>query len=127
MIDAKAFAQMKPTAYYIITARGGITDEAALYDALKSGRIQGAASDVFSEEPPPVDHPLFTLDNFIATPHGIAWTDEIFLAIGTMACRSALAVSHGKVPEHVVNREVLDRPGLRAKLDRYRRQPTTEG
>jgi len=120
MVDAQAFARMKPTAYFINTARGPIVDEDALYEALTTGRIQGAASDVFCEEPPPVDHPLFTLDNFIATPHGLAWTDELFLANGVMVCESVLAVSRGEIPEHVVNAEVLDRPGLRAKLERYR-------
>ena len=120
VVDAEAFARMKPTAYFINTARGPIVDEAALYDALKTGRIQGAASDVFCEEPPPTDHPLFTLDNFIATPHGISWTDELFLANGTMACQSALAVARGEIPEHVVNTEVLAREGLQAKLERYR-------
>ena len=119
MVNAEAFAQMKPTAYFINTARGPIMDEEALYDALESGQIQGAASDVFVEEPPPVEHPLFTLDNFIGTPHGLAWTDELFLAIGMMACESVLAVSRGEVPEHVVNAEVLDRSGLRTKLDGY--------
>ena len=119
MMNADSFAQMKPTAYFINTARGPITDEEALYDALESGQIQGAASDVFLEEPPSAEHPLFTLDNFIATPHGIAWTDELFLAIGTMACESVLAVSRGDVPEHVVNTAVLERPGLLSKLEGY--------
>lgn len=124
MVGPEAFARMKPTAYFINTARGPIVDEEALYDALRTGRIQGAASDVFCEEPPPVDHPLFTLDNFIATPHGIAWTDELFLANGTMACESVLAVSRGEVPEHVVNVAVLDRPALRARCVRRVRSTT---
>ena len=119
MMNADAFAQMKSTAYFINTARGPVMDEDALYDALESGQIQGAASDVFVEEPPPAEHRLFTLDNFIATPHGIAWTDELFLAIGTMACESVLAVSRGKVPEHVVNTAVLDGSGMREKLERH--------
>ena len=120
LVDAGAFALMKPTAYFINTARGPIVDEDALYGALTTGRIQGAASDVFCEEPPPADHPLFALDNFIATPHGLAWTDELFLANEVMVCESVLAVSRGEIPEHVVNTEVLDRPGLLAKLERYR-------
>ncbi len=119
LVNADAFAQMKPTAYFINTARGPVMVEEALYDALKSGQIQGAASDVFVEEPPPAEHPLFTLDNFIATPHGIAWTDELFLAIGTMACESVLAVSRGRVPDHVVNTAVLERPGMREKIERF--------
>ena len=121
MVNADAFDKMKPTAYFINTARGPIMDEDALCEALKTGQIHGAASDVFHEEPTPVDNPLFELDNFIATPHGLAWTDEMFLANGSMACESALAVSRGEVPKHVINTEVLDQPGLKAKLDQYGR------
>ncbi|MFO7297402.1 MAG: phosphoglycerate dehydrogenase [Proteobacteria bacterium] len=75
IIDVKALAQMKPTARIINCARGGLIDEAALYEALKEGRIAGAALDVFEEEPAR-ENPLFTLDNVICTPHLGASTTE---------------------------------------------------
>jgi phosphoglycerate dehydrogenase-like enzyme len=69
MFDAKAFAAMKPSAYFINVGRGGSVDEAALVQALKDGGIAGAAIDVFAQEPPPADHPLYALDNVIVSPH----------------------------------------------------------
>jgi D-3-phosphoglycerate dehydrogenase / 2-oxoglutarate reductase len=75
MINQKAFDMMKEGVMLINCARGGIIDEAALYDALKSGKVARAALDVFEVEPPG-DHPLLTLDNVIATPHLGASTFE---------------------------------------------------
>ncbi|HUO06604.1 MAG TPA: phosphoglycerate dehydrogenase [Candidatus Binataceae bacterium] len=76
LIGAAAFAKMKKGVRIINCARGGIVDEAALAEALTSGKVAGAALDVFVEEPPPKDHPLLKLDNVIATPHLGAATDE---------------------------------------------------
>jgi phosphoglycerate dehydrogenase-like enzyme len=76
LIGAKEFAWMKPTAYLINTARGPIVDEAAMVDALASGRIAGAGLDVFDTEPLPLDSPLRKLDNVILTPHLGGVTDE---------------------------------------------------
>ena len=69
MIDAKVFAAMKPGSYLVNVARGGVVDEAALVDALRAGTIAGAALDVFTQEPLPPDHPLWTFDNVIITTH----------------------------------------------------------
>ena len=69
MIDARAFSLMKPTAYLINTARAELVDEDALVEALTTGRISGAAMDVFKEEPLPPGHPFQTLDNVTLTPH----------------------------------------------------------
>jgi D-3-phosphoglycerate dehydrogenase len=76
IIGAEAFAKMRDGVRVINCARGGLIDEAALYDAIKAGKVAGAALDVFVEEPPPADHPLLTLDEVIVTPHLGASTTE---------------------------------------------------
>jgi D-3-phosphoglycerate dehydrogenase / 2-oxoglutarate reductase len=76
IVSHAAFERMKKGVRIINCARGGIVDETALYEALKSGKVAGAALDVFVEEPPPHNHPLLSLDSVIATPHLGAATDE---------------------------------------------------
>lgn len=76
LIDRDVFDKMKKGARIINCARGGLVDEAALYDAIASGKIAGAALDVFVQEPPPAEHPLLNLDQVIATPHLGASTTE---------------------------------------------------
>jgi D-3-phosphoglycerate dehydrogenase len=76
IVGKEAFAKMKRGVRVINCARGGLVDEAALYDAIKSGIVAGAALDVFEQEPPPSDHPLLALDEVIATPHLGASTTE---------------------------------------------------
>ena len=98
---------MKPSAFLINTARGGLVDEAALYEALAEGRLAAAASDAFSQEPP-ANNPLLTLDNFIATPHMGAATKQSALRTNLMAAENLLAVLHGEQPLGVANPEVYD-------------------
>jgi D-3-phosphoglycerate dehydrogenase len=76
LVDEKAFSLMKDGVYLINCARGGIVDEQALYEAMVSGKVAGAALDVFEKEPVDPDHPLLKLDNFIGTPHLGASTVE---------------------------------------------------
>src|SRR5438067_7832377 len=76
IVGREAFAKMKPAARIINCARGGLIDESALYEAIKSGIIAGAALDVFEQEPPPANHPLLQLDEVIVTPHLGASTTE---------------------------------------------------
>src|ERR1700710_2304333 len=78
LVGAADFARMKPTAYLVNTARGPIVDEAALLEALQQKKIAGAAIDVFSVEPLPVDHPFRKLDNIVLTPHLGYVTEEGF-------------------------------------------------
>ncbi len=120
LIDAERLALMKPTAFLINTARGPVVDQRALTEALRARRIQGAALDVFEQEPPDPKDPIFTLDSVIVAPHAICWTDECFLENGRSACRSILDVAAGRAPRHIVNRAVLESPRLQAKLARSR-------
>ncbi len=109
LFDAARLAHMKRSAYIVNTARGGIIDEKALYDALKANRIAGAALDVFVEEPTPQDNPLLTLPNFIAAPHVAGVTREAVDRMGVAAVENILSVLDGKPNrENVINREVLD-------------------
>jgi D-3-phosphoglycerate dehydrogenase / 2-oxoglutarate reductase len=108
LFDAARLAHMKPTAFIVNTARGGIVDEKALYDALKAKRIAGAALDVFVEEPTPQDNPLLTLDNFIAAPHVAGVTKEAVSRMAVVAVENILSVLDGKPNrDNVINPEVL--------------------
>jgi phosphoglycerate dehydrogenase-like enzyme len=121
LIGARELSLMKPDAVIINTARGPIIQQQPLIEALESRRIRGAALDVFEKEPLETDSRLMKLDNVILSSHSIAWTTELFRDMGRMDCEGALAVARGEAPAHVVNREVLDRPGFRAKLEQRRR------
>ena len=121
LIGERELNWMKPDAVLINTARGPIVEEAALIRALQDKKIAGAALDVFETEPLDVESPLAALDNVILTSHSAAWTEELFRDMGRIDCEGALAIRRGEVPAHVVNREVLERPGFRRKLERCRR------
>jgi len=121
LVQEKHFRLMKPTAYFINTARGPIVEHAALVRALKENWIAGAGIDVFPVEPPPGDDPLFELDNVIVAPHALAWTTELMNDNGTEASDAVLSVSRGDVPAGVVNRDVLKHPKFLAKLERLRK------
>jgi len=124
LVSETQFRMMKPTAYFINTARGPIVQQAALTRALAERWIAGAGVDVFEKEPPDPQDPLLELDNVILAPHGLAWTEEIVRDNGLEACDNILTVFRGEVPENVVNREVLARPGFQKKLERYRKLHT---
>jgi phosphoglycerate dehydrogenase-like enzyme len=118
LINAQQIAQMKPTAFLINTARGGIVDEEALYEALAQRRIAGAAIDCFENEPVKSPHRLGELDNVILAPHSIAWTNELFRDVGRTAWRAIVDLAHGVRPSGVVNPEVFDSSGFQAKWTR---------
>jgi D-3-phosphoglycerate dehydrogenase / 2-oxoglutarate reductase len=108
LIGAAELAALPETAFVINAARGGIVDEAALHDALTSGKIAGAGLDVFEQEPPPEGHPLFALDNVILSPHSAGLSKEAAIRMAISTARNVLAGIDGKLdPSMVVNREVL--------------------
>lgn len=109
MVNAGFLGKMKAGAYLVNTARGELIDEAALQQALESGRLAGAALDCFRREPPAADHPLLRLPQVIATPHMGAHTDDATDTMGRMALAACLAVLRGERPAHVVNAEVFKR------------------
>jgi len=127
LLGKPQFELMKPDAVLINTARGPIVDEAALIDALQSGKIGGAALDVFEREPLSADSPLTKMENVILSSHSIAWTEELFRDMGRIDCQGALAIYRGEAPQHVVNPQVLSKPGFLEKLAQYKAAYATEG
>lgn len=118
LIGADEIAKMKPDSYLLNTARGGIVDEQALFNALQNKRIAGAALDCFNDEPVTEPHRFAELGNVILAPHSIAWTAELFRDIGHTACQSMLDLSQGKRPAGVLNPELFERKGFRVKWSR---------
>ncbi len=116
LVNAELIGLMKPTSYLINTARGPIVQQAALVDALREGRIAGAGLDVVDPEPLPTDHELIGFENVILAPHALAWTDELYELNSVHACENILTVLRGEVPQHTVNRAVIEQPGFQAKL-----------
>jgi len=120
LIKLRELKLMKPTAYLVNTARGGIVNQRDLYVALSDGIIRGAGIDVFEVEPPDPKDPLFTLDNIIVSPHANSLTEECWRDIGHHACRNLVKTARGEQAEFVINPEVLKKPSFRAKWDRLR-------
>lgn len=106
MIDARAFARMKKGAIFITTARGGIHDEDALVQALRSGHLYGAGIDVWDREPPPLDHPLLAMDNVFASFHIAGVTHEARRNVATMAAQQIVGLAAGGRPPRLVNPQV---------------------
>jgi len=114
MIDAPALGRMKNGAMLVTTARGGIVDEAALFAALKSGHLGGAGVDVWEREPPPLQHPLLTLDNVIATFHTAGVTVEARRNMAAQAAEQIVGLLQGDRPPRLVNPEAW--PAYRARF-----------
>jgi phosphoglycerate dehydrogenase-like enzyme len=119
LIGTAELMKMKPTAYFVNVARGELVDQAALTEALRSGRLAGAALDVFEHEPPAPDDPLLKLDNVVLTPHWSASTSNVWQATARAMIDGMLRAATGRVAENVVNAAVLERPGFRAKLANF--------
>jgi phosphoglycerate dehydrogenase-like enzyme len=118
LVGRREIGLMKREAYLINTARGGIVDEDALYEALEQGRIAGAALDCFATEPLTTPSRFGQFENVILAPHSIAWTNEMFRDIGRAACQGMIDLSLRRMPRGIVNPEVLQRPGFQHKWDR---------
>lgn len=105
LVSRERIARMTPDALLVNVSRGPVVDEAALVDALKAGRIAGAALDVFSTQPLPADHPLMVLDNVVLTPHMAGITEESMMRMGVGAAEEAIRVLSGAMPVNLRNPE----------------------
>ena len=104
-----ALAKLKPVAYLINTSRGGLVDEAALFDALKRNQLAGAALDVFHPEPPDLSQPLFRDERVIVTPHAAFVSDQSVRQLRTQAMEQIVAVLTGQRPNNVINPQIYSR------------------
>lgn len=120
LVGRREFALMKPSAYFVNTARGPIVREEALIEVLREGRIAGAGIDVFEKEPPSEDNPLLGMDHVIVSPHSMAWTQEGLAGNSRDACRNLLLVAEGEVPPCLANPEAAELDSVRAKLAKWR-------
>ncbi|MDK2809839.1 MAG: D-3-phosphoglycerate dehydrogenase / 2-oxoglutarate reductase [Petroclostridium sp.] len=107
LVNERLLSLMKPSAFLINTARGGIVDEKALIAKLKEKKIAGAALDVFLKEPPDPADELLTLPNIILTPHTAALTQECTARVAMEAVKGVIDFIQGKTPRFVYNKEVL--------------------
>jgi D-3-phosphoglycerate dehydrogenase len=108
MFNAARLGRMKPSAFLVNTARGGIVEEKALYDALSSGKLAGAGLDVFEQEPPPLGHSLFELPNVIIAPHVAGVTYEAVDRMSVQTARTILSALDGEpIKQNVINQDVL--------------------
>ena len=117
LISEARLKQMKPSAYLINTARGPLIDEPALAKALHEGWIAGAALDVFSTEPLPMDNPLRGAPNLVLTPHQASFARETAERVCLAAAQSIVDLMRGNKPRWVVDDAVYSSPNLRAKLN----------
>jgi len=108
VFSAKAFAQMKKSAYFINTARAALVDYEALYKALVENKIAGAALDVYPTEPLPSDSPLRKLSNVVLSPHLAGATSGVVKHHSKMVVDDLLLIKAGKIPSRVANPKVMD-------------------
>jgi len=119
LLSAEMLALMKPSAYLVNVARGAVVDQAALTQALQERRIAGAGLDVFDHEPLAVDDPLTRLDNVVLSPHAACYSWDMGRRGVRDSVNGLVALAHGRLPNDIVNPDVLERPGFRAKLGRW--------
>jgi phosphoglycerate dehydrogenase-like enzyme len=114
LFNAERFAKMKPTAYFINTARGALVNEADLLAALESDQIAGAAIDVYQQEPLPSGHPLRNAPRCVITPHNAFNAVEAAAEMSRLSAESVLALQQGQRPSFVCNPAVWESPALRS-------------
>lgn len=119
LIGARTLALMKPGSVLINGSRGGVVDEGALYDALASGHLRAAATDVFEEEPTPPDNPLLRLPNFIGTPHMAGRSRRNSPRQLENLLQNISLFLDGKRPQRLVNPDILDRGTARAVRNNF--------
>jgi phosphoglycerate dehydrogenase-like enzyme len=112
LVTARELALMKPESYLINTSRGPIVVEQDLLAALRERRLAGAGIDVYDLEPPPVDHPFFTMDNVTITPHLGYVTHETLRAFYTDTLDAVVAYAEGK-PVRIANPDAFNHPKQR--------------
>lgn len=117
LISRERIARMKPNALLINVSRGPVVDDEALIEALRRGRIGGAALDVFAPQPLPPSHPYFSFDNVIITPHMAGITEESMMRMGVGTANEALLVLADKLPVNLRNPEVIERYRRRFPAD----------
>jgi D-3-phosphoglycerate dehydrogenase len=109
LVNARLLGLARPGALLVNAARGGLVDDDALFEALRTGRIGGAALDVFEPEPLPENHRYWSIDNVLLTPHVAAFTAEGLVRMSTGAARAVVNILHGRRPDNLANPEVWPR------------------
>ena len=108
MMNAETFARMKPTAFLVNTARGGLVDHTSLTAALETGQIAGAALDVQAIEPPDLSTSPYNLPQVVVTPHTAFCSTEAIRELRTRVARQAADFLQGRTPENIINPNVLE-------------------
>ncbi len=113
LVTAEELSLMKASAFVLNLSRGSVVDEKALYEAVKTGIVRGAALDVLEKEPPEFDNPLLSLDNVLITPHAAFYSEDAMVEVRTRSAQEVVKVLKGELPNYIVNKKVLENGKLR--------------
>ena len=109
LLTKERLGLLKPSAYFVNTARGTVVDESALIEILQAGKIAGAGLDVFNEEPLPAEHPFSSMDNVILSPHAAALTQECVVRAAVEAAQAVIDVFEEREPKSLYNKTALEK------------------